>query len=137
MISLRTYSELSSLDTLDERFDYLALDGHVGRSTFGYDRWVNQSFYKSKEWLSIRSHVIVRDDGGDMGLSDFPIRGAPQIHHMNPLTIKDIEDVTDNLLDPEYLICVSQRTHNAIHFGDRSHLPREPIVRTYGDTRLW
>lgn len=134
---MRTYHELSQLDSLDDRFDYLALDGDVGYSTFGYDRWVNQNFYRSKEWRSVRNFVIVRDGGNDMGVFDFPVRGAPQIHHMNPLTLEDIEDATDNLLDPEFLVCVSHRTHNAIHYGDRTHLPRGPIVREAGDTRLW
>ncbi len=134
---MRTYHELSRLDSLDDRFDYLALSGEVGYSTFGYDRWINQQFYRSKEWRSIRNFVIVRDGGNDMGVFDFPIRGAPQIHHMNPLTLEDIEEATENLLDPGFLICVSHRTHNAIHYGDRTHLPRVPIVRTAGDTRLW
>lgn len=134
---MRTYDELSRLDSLDDRFDYLALSAEVGSSTFGFDRWVNQQFYHSKEWRTVRNFVIVRDGGCDMGLFDFPVRGAPQIHHMNPLTLEDIEYATENLLDPEYLICVSHRTHNAIHYGDRTHLPRGPIVRTAGDTRLW
>lgn len=134
---MRNYSELSLYDTLDDRFEYLVLYGGVGHATFGYDRWVNQKFYRSKEWKSIRNHVLVRDMGNDMGLYDFPIRGAPQIHHMNPITMKDIEYATDNLLDPEFLISVSHRTHNAIHYGDRNQLPREPVDRAFGDTRLW
>lgn len=134
---MRTYRRLSRLTSLEDRFDYLSLEGEVGGSTFGYDRWVNQSFYRSKEWRSIRNFVIVRDEGNDMGIPDFPVRGAPQIHHMNPLTLEDIEDATDNLLNPEFLVCVSHRTHNAIHYGDRSHLPRPPIARVSGDTRLW
>jgi len=134
---LRTYSKLSKLDTLDDRFDYLVLGGEVGQSTFGYSRWVNQGFYKSKDWRDARNFVIVRDEGHDMGLLDYPFSGPPQIHHMNPLTIEDFEYATDNLLDPEYLICVSHHTHNAIHFGDRSLLPQDPVVREAGDTRLW
>lgn len=134
---MRTYSELSELETLDDRFDYLALSGEVGHSTFGYDRWINQTFYRSREWKDVRNFVILRDDGNDLGVFDFPLRGAPQIHHMNPLTLEDIEEVTDNLLDPEYLICASHRTHNAIHFGNRSQLPQPLIERAVGDTCLW
>lgn len=137
MTMTRTYTELSQLGTIEERFDYLALDGSVAQLTFGYDRWVNQSFYRSKEWRDVRDHVIVRDDGWEMGLFDYPIAGSPRIHHMNPLTLSDIEGATDNLLDPEFLISVSHRTHNAIHYGDRTHLPRGPVVRTAGDTRPW
>lgn len=136
-MAMRTYSKLIQLPTLDERFEYLSLRGGVGDSTFGYDRWLNQSFYKSTEWRQVRDFVIVRDGGNDMGLPDFPLRGAPQIHHMNPLSPEDIEHASDNLLDPEYLISVSHRTHNAIHFGDRSSLPRVSAERTAGDTRLW
>lgn len=134
---IRTYTKLCRLDTLEERFDYLALSAEVGQATFGYDRWTNQSFYHSREWRDVRSFVMVRDEGCEMGLLDFPIAGSPRIHHMNPLTLDDIEDATDNLLDPEYLITVSHRLHNAIHYGDRTHLPRGPVVRTPGDTQLW
>lgn len=134
---MRSYSELTTLDTLNERFDYLSLDGEVGYSTFGFDRWMNQSFYRSREWRDVRNFVIVRDDGYDMGILDFPISGPPHIHHMNPLTLEDIEEATDNLLNPEYLVCVSRRTHNAIHFGNKEGLPKEPVVRTAGDTHLW
>lgn len=134
---MRTYSKLSKLDTLDERFDYLVLRGELGSSTFGYDRWINQSFYRSREWREARNYVILRDEGNEMGLLDYPIAGPPHVHHMNPITLEDLEHATYNLFDPEYLICVSQRTHNAIHFGDRSQLPRAPVARSAGDTRLW
>lgn len=134
---MRTYSKLSRLDTLEERFDYLVLDGEVGYATFGYDRWVNQSFYRSREWRDIRNFVIARDNGGEMGLADFPIAGPPTVHHLNPITLEDIEFATDNLINPENLISVSRRTHNAIHFGDRSQLPLVPLPRSVGDTRLW
>lgn len=135
--SMRTYSELSTLETIDERFNYLSLQSDVGQATFGYDRWVNQTFYRSKEWRDIRNFVIVRDEGNDMGIFGLLIPGSPHIHHMNPVTLEDIENLTDNLLDPEYLISVSRRTHNAIHFGDDTQLPRDPIVRAPGDTSLW
>jgi hypothetical protein len=113
------------------------LDGEVGYATFGSARWVNQGFYRSKEWRDVRNFVIVRDEGNDMGIFDFPVSGSPHIHHMNPVTLEDIEYATDNLLNPEYLVCVSQRTHNAIHYGDHSLLPRVPVARSAGDTRLW
>lgn len=134
---MRTYSDLLRLDSLEDRFDYLSLKSNVGNSTFGYSRFVNQQFYHSREWRSVRNFVIVRDEGCEMGLLDFPVRGAPQIHHINPLTLRDFEDATDQLMDPEFLITVSQKTHNAIHFGDRSQLPRDLIARVAGDTSLW
>lgn len=134
---MRTYSGLSLLETLDERFDYLNLDSEVGYATFGFDRWANQTFYHSREWKEARSFVITRDEGNDMGLQDYPISGSPQVHHLNPITLEDIEFATDNLFDPEFLISVSKRTHNAIHFGDASQLLRLPVQRASGDTRLW
>jgi hypothetical protein len=134
---MRTYTELSRLDDLDSRFDYLSLRSEVGFASFGYDRFMNQRFYHSREWRTVRNFVIVREDGCEMGLPDYPIRGVPQIHHMNPLSTEDFELGTPNLLDPEFLVAVSHKTHNAIHFGDRTQLPRSPIARTAGDTRLW
>lgn len=134
---IRTYSELRNLRTLDERFDYLELGGRIGESTFGFDRWINQQFYRSREWRQIRDDVIVRDLGFDLGAEDAPIRGAHLIHHMNPLTLEDIEKGSDNLLDPEFLITTSLRTHNAIHYGDKSQLPRPFVERRPGDTKLW
>lgn len=134
---IRTYSDLRRLRTLEERFDYLSLGGSIGESTFGFDRWINQQFYRSREWRQVRDIVIVRDEGFDLGVYDTPIRGNPQIHHMNPLTLEDIEEATENLLDPEFLICTSQRTHNGIHFGDKSLLPQPFVERRPGDTVLW
>jgi hypothetical protein len=134
---MRTYTELSQLPTIEERFDYLVLDGEVGYATFGYDRWVNQGFYRSREWKDARSFVIARDLGCDMGVPDFPVRGAPHIHHINPITMEDLEFATDALFSPDNLVCVSRKTHNAIHFGDRSQLPWVPAARAAGDTRLW
>lgn len=133
----RTYSELELLETLEDRFEYLVLRGRVGEDTFGFDRWINQQFYRSREWKQIRHYVIARDDGFDLGSFDVPIVGAPHIHHMNPLTVRDIENATDNLLNPEFLISTSLRTHNAIHYGDKSLLPRPFVERSPGDTRLW
>lgn len=134
---IRTYSDLRYRPTLEERFDYLALGGRVGESTFGFDRWINQQFYRSREWRLIRNHVIARDNGFDLGAEDAPLVGAHLIHHMNPLTLDDIEEATENLLDPEFLITTSLRTHNAIHYGDKRQLPRPFVDRTPGDTRLW
>jgi hypothetical protein len=134
---IRSYSELRQLPTLADRYDYLRLGGVVGETTFGRERWVNQRFYRSREWRDIRDEVRARDLGDDLGTEDTPIRGAILIHHMNPLTIEDIEECTDNLLSPEFLISTSLRTHNAIHYGDEKQLPRPFVERTPGDTRLW
>lgn len=136
-MTIRTYSELQRLDTLEDRYDYLKLDSVVGEGTFGFERWVNQQFYRSREWRQIRDHVIARDQGFDLGASAAPVRGAHLIHHMNPITMEDFENSSDNLLDPEYLILTSLRTHNAIHFGDERQLPRPFVERTPGDTTLW
>jgi len=137
MTLIRTYSDLRRLPTLEERYSYLELGGTVGETTFGFDRWINQRFYHSPEWRHIRNHVIARDQGFDLGTPDVPIRGAHLIHHMNPITLNDIEDATENLFDPEFLISTALRTHNAIHYGDRQLLPRPFVERTPGDTRLW
>ena len=134
---IRTYSELSRLQSLEERFDYLSLKGQVGESTFGFDRYINQNFYKSKEWRDIRHHVIARDEGMDLGVPGFEIFDRPIIHHMNPMTVKDIVHATENILNPEYLITTTHDTHNAIHYGDKSLLPRILVERRPGDTRLW
>jgi hypothetical protein len=136
-MKLKTYSELSRLKTFDERFDYLVLHGHVGEQTFGFDRWINQRFYQSHEWRQARSYVITRDDGCDLGIPGHEIRTQLLIHHLNPLTPRDIEDGEEWILDPEFLITTTKRTHNAIHYGDRSLLPRPHIERVPGDTRLW
>lgn len=133
----RTYSELRRLRTLEDRFEYLKLGGVVGETTFGFDRWINQQFYRSAEWRMVRDHVIVRDMGFDLGAEDTPIRGAHLIHHMNPLTLDDFEESTDNLLDPEFLITTALRTHNAVHYGNRELLPQPFVERYPGDTRSW
>lgn len=134
---IRTYTDLRRLSTLEERFEYLELGGRIGETTFGFDRWINQQFYRSREWRQIRDHVIARDEGFDLGAEDAPLLGAHLIHHMNPLTLEDFEESTDNLLDPEFLITTSLRTHNAIHFGDKRQLPRPFVERSPRDTRLW
>ena len=133
----RTYQELKSLKTLEDRFDYLELRGVVGESTFGFDRWVNQRFYTSREWQQVRQHVILRDHGCDLGVLGYELELRLLIHHINPLTPNDIEDGEDWILDPEFLITTSKRTHNAIHYGDRSILPQPVVDRKPRDTRLW
>lgn len=136
-MSIRTYSELIKLPTFEERFQYLRLRGSVGTDTFGFDRYMNQMFYKSKEWKEIRNIVIARDNGCDLGMNGHNIHNRIVIHHMNPISPKDIIDVTEYLLNPEYLICTHHDTHNAIHYGDESLLVTEPIVRTKNDTCPW
>lgn len=134
---LRTYSELLALPTFEERFQYLKLDGNVGTETFGFDRWINQQFYRSREWKKVRDEVIIRDNGCDLGVEGYEIHGKLLIHHMNPVKSTDISFRTNILLDPEYLICVSHRTHNAIHYGDESQIPKGPVERTPYDTCPW
>lgn len=136
-MSIKTYSELIQLPTFEERFQYLKLGGAVGKETFGFDRYLNQNFYRSAAWKRVRDQVIVRDNGCDLGIDDRIIYGKILIHHMNPINDRDILDLTDILLNPEYLICVSHLTHNAIHYSDESLLPREPIVRFKNDTCPW
>ena len=136
-MSIKTYSELIQLPTFEERFQYLKLSGAVGKETFGFDRYLNQNFYRSAAWKRVRDQVIVRDNGCDLGIDDQIIYGKILIHHMNPINDRDILDLTDILLNPEYLICVSHLTHNAIHYSDESLLPSEPIVRFKNDTCPW
>lgn len=133
----RRYSKLKQLPTFEERFDYLKLRGKVGNESFGFDRYVNQSFYKSAEWLSVRSLVIVRDNGCDLGCADHPIIGRILIHHMNPLTIEDFMNHSDQLLNPDFLICVSHTTHNAIHYSDVRLITSGLIERAPNDTCPW
>jgi hypothetical protein len=134
---IRTYSELSKLNTFEERYRYLKLNGTVGEETFGFDRFINQNFYKSPEWKAVRDFVIVRDNGCDLGLEGYEIRGKIYIHHMNPILLRDIVNRSEFLLDPEYLISTTHSTHNAIHYGDESLLILAPIERTKNDTCPW
>lgn len=136
-MSIKTYSELISLPTFEERYRYLRLDGSVGEETFGFDRYLNQNFYRSAAWKRIRDEVIVRDNGCDLGIEDRIIYGKILIHHMNPINDKDILNRTDILLNPEYLICVTHSTHNAIHYGNEDLLTKAPVVRTKNDTCPW
>lgn len=134
---LKSYSELIHLPTFEERFNYLKLDGSVGQDTFGFDRWLNQTFYKSAEWKRIRNEVIVRDNGCDLGLDGYEIYGRILIHHMNPISQEDILNRSDLLLNPEYLICVTHDTHNGIHYGDMNQVKKGPVVRTPNDMAPW
>ena len=137
MMSVRTYSELITLPTFEERFKYLQLNGQVGESTFGFDRYMNQVFYRSQKWKSIRDFVIIRDCGCDLGVDGYDIHGKIIIHHMNPLSMRDIETESDFLLNPDFLICTTHNTHNAIHYGDEKLLVTAPIERTKNDTCPW
>jgi len=134
---IRTYSELITFPTFEERYRYLRLGGKVGEDTFGFDRYLNQLFYKSDEWLAIRDYVIVRDNGCDLAISDREIYGRILIHHMNPITKEDILRRSDFLLNPEYLITTVKNTHDAIHYGDEGLLITAPIERTKNDTCPW
>lgn len=134
---IKTYSELITLPTFEERYEYLRIGGRVGEETFGFDRYLNQIFYKSKEWLSIRDQVIARDNGCDLGIPGREIRRRILIHHMNPITVEDILNRSDFLLNPEYLICTVKNTHDAIHYGDENLLNKDPIERTKNDTCPW
>ena len=138
MTTFKTYSELITLPTFIERFNYLKLQGEVGMETFGFDRWLNQVFYSSKEWKDFRRDMIIRDMGCDLGIEDREIQGAIFLHHINPITIDDIRyRRIEKLLNPENVICVSFTTHQAIHYGDESLLISEPIERNRNDTCPW
>lgn len=133
----KTYSELVRLPSFTERFEYLKLGGKVGEETFGSRRYLNQLFYTSPEWREIRDDIIIRDNGCDLGLAGYEIPEKIIVHHMNPMTIEDLTDFSDDVFNPEYLICVSQLTHNAIHYGDDNLLPKKHIERRPGDTCPW
>lgn len=137
LMKIRTYSELVTLPTFEERYEYLKLAGRVGEDTFGFDRYLNQVFYRSKEWKSIRDHVILRDHGCDLGIEGREIYGRILIHHMNPITKEDVLQRSDLLLNPEYLISTVKQTHDAIHYGDSKLLIKEPVERSKHDTCPW
>lgn len=136
-MNIRTYSELSKLTTFEERYQYLRLGGRVGEETFGFDRWINQMFYKDPEWLKIRDEVIIRDNGCDLGIEGREIYSRIIVHHMNPITKADILDRSEFLLNPEYLICTVKNTHDAIHYGDENLLITLPMERSANDTCPW
>lgn len=133
----RCYSELLQFKSFEDRYAYLKLVGEVGNPTFGYDRYFNQHFYHSSEWRRTRNQIILRDNGCDLGMPDYEIHGRIYIHHINPITKKDVEEFSEILFDPENLICVTFDTHNAIHYGDERNLPQKPIERVPGDTCPW
>lgn len=134
---IRSYSDLRRLETFEERFAYLSMKGEVGEATFGFDRWINQLFYRSWEWRNARDFVILRDEACDLGIPGYDIHSQLMVHHMNPIAAKDIIDHEEWILNPEYLITTTHRTHNAIHYGDESQIRRPPVERTAGDTKLW
>lgn len=135
---IRTYSELIKLPSFEERFKYCQLNGTVGYDTFGYDRYINQLLYqKSQRWKRVRDEVIIRDNGCDLAMPGYEIRDRILVHHLNPLTIEDIENESDFVFNPEYLICTTHNTHNAIHYGDENLLIKPPIERTKYDTCPW
>lgn len=133
----RSYKELSRLKTFDERFEYLKIGGVVGESTFGFERFMNQMLYNSSKWKRIRNQVIIRDNGCDLGLDGYDIQDKIIVHHMNPMTVDDLKEFSEDVFNPEYLICVSPMTHNAIHYGDRNLLPKPFVERRPGDTCPW
>ena len=137
MTIIRTYSELITLPTFEERFKYLQLEGSVGKDTFGYDRYLNQLFYKTAEWKRLRQDLIIRDNGCDLGVEGREIYGRIIIHHLNPITKDDIVRRTEYLLNPDFLICTTHNTHNAIHYGDESLLITSPVERSKNDTCPW
>lgn len=134
---IRRYSELKRLKTFEERFEYLKLNGQVANETFGFDRFMNQIFYRSSEWKQLRNQIFIRDNGCDLGCKGYDIHGKFIIHHMNPLSVDDITDQTDILLNPEFLITTRLITHNALHYGSLDKLPKDPIERRPNDTCPW
>ena len=134
---IRCYTDLIQLPTFEERYQYLRLGGLVGQDTFGFDRYLNQKFYHSHEWKQIRNKIIIRDEGRDLAMPGYELDHGIYIHHMNPIKADDLINVPEEILNPEYLICVSKRTHDAIHFGDASLLPKLPTERTPNDTCPW
>jgi hypothetical protein len=133
----RTYTEMRTYETFEERYAYLRLAGEVGAETFGFDRWINQQFYRSREWKQIRQFVIARDNGWDLGVPGHDIMRDILVHHINPMTPEDLVEGREWVLDPEFLITTSKKTHNAIHYGDASLLPSPLVERRPGDTTPW
>lgn len=135
---IRTYTELKRLPTFEERYEYLRLAGIVGENTFGFDRYLNQKLYRSRQWKKVRDEVILRDNGCDLGIEDRAIMDRIIVHHMNPLLLDEVDERDEDIFNPEFLICVSPATHNAIHFGDDSLLTKsKPVERTPNDTCPW
>lgn len=133
----RRYSELRRLDTFEDRYRYLAMNGEVGEATFGFDRYINQMFYQSRQWRQTRNEVITRDLGCDLGIDGYEIHSRLLVHHMNPMTPEDIRHGNEAILDPQFLITTTHATHNAIHYGDERMLAKPFVPRQRGDTKLW
>lgn len=136
-MSIKTYSELITIPTFEERFEYLKLKGSVGKDTFGYDRYLNQVLYRSPEWKRLRNQIIIRDNGCDLACDGYDVYGKVLIHHLNPITVEDVLARSRRVFDPDNLVCVSHSTHNAIHYGDVDLLVTGPIIRTKNDTCPW
>lgn len=136
-MSIKTYSELITIPTFEERFEYLQLKGSVGKDTFGYDRYLNQVLYRSPEWKRLRNQIIIRDGGCDLACEGYAIYGKVLIHHLNPITVEDVLARSRKVFDPDNLVCVTHNTHNAIHYGDAELLITGPIIRTKNDTCPW
>lgn len=136
-MKMKTYAELASFSTFEDRFEYLRLAGGIGRSTFGFDRYINQTFYASREWGLARQEVFIRDNGCDLGMVGYEIHQGPLIHHMNPMTVDDILQHEEWIIDPEFLITTTHITHNSIHFGGKDPYPKVVLARTPRDTKLW
>lgn len=136
-MKIRTWQELVRYETFEERYRYLKLGGEVGKETFGHERYLNQRFYTSREWRNLRHHVIARDLARDLALEGYDLHEKIIVHHMNPMMVEDLLEGNEDVLNPDYLISVSHRTHNAIHFGDDKQLLDPVVIRRPGDTRLW
>lgn len=136
-MNTKSYSELITIPTFEERFEYLQLKGSVGKDTFGYDRYLNQVLYRSPEWKKLRNQIIIRDCGCDLACEGYEIYGRILIHHLNPITVDDVLDRSRKVFDPNNLVCITHNTHNAVHYGDASLLVTGPIVRTKNDTCPW
>lgn len=135
--SNKTFTELKKIKSFEDRYRYLRLNGVVGKNTFGFDRYLNQTLYTSHRWIKVRDSIIIRDNGCDLGVIGYEIFGKIIVHHMNPISIEDIENESNCIFNPEFLICVSHKTHLAIHYGDEKILPEIPIIRRPGDTCPW
>ena len=134
---MRKYSELIRIPTFEERYEYLRIGGLVGDSTFGFERYLNQMLYTSQKWRRLRNQIIIRDNGCDLALDGYEIQGQIIVHHINPLVIEDLKEISDEIFDPEYLVCTSLMTHNAVHYGDKNLLPKPLVERRPGDTCPW
>jgi hypothetical protein len=134
---IRTYTELRRIASFEDRFKYLAVHSSIGIATFGFERWLNQAFYTSATWRTCRHIVIARDLGCDLGVEGYEVHDKIIVHHMNPVTVQQVEDRDPSIFDPEFLISVSHNTHNAVHYGNEKLLAKPLVERRPNDTRLW